>query len=121
MQKIELFFSAVVSPGSDTAVFLREYFYCNMSFCDPQIERIPKSSSSIEFPLCWNSLFSKNTNLKPFFQVSIRNVPPVKEYYFGKSVLLCLGSQSLKSENSEKCHRYLYLVFQIDFSPQLQV
>ena len=44
--------------------------------------------------------------LKPFIQVSIRNVPPVKEYYFQKSVTLCLASQSLKSENSDKGHRF---------------
>ena len=77
-----------------------KYFYWNMSFCDPQIEGIPKCAISIEFPLCSNSLFSKITILKPFIQVSIRNVPPSKEYYFEHLVLLCLASQSLKSENA---------------------
>ena len=81
------------------AMFLRKYFYWNMSFCDPQIEGIPKCSI-IEFPLCCNSIFSKNTILKPFIQVSIRNFAPSKEYYFVKMVLFCLASQSLKCENA---------------------
>ena len=34
-----------------------------MSLCDPQIEGLPKSADSIEFPRCCNSLFSQNTRL----------------------------------------------------------
>ena len=101
-----IFFTTVVSPGSEIAMFLREYFYWKMSSCDSQIEGIPKSSISIELPLYCNSLLSKNTMLKPVIRVSIRNVPPVTDFFFEKSVVLCLASLSLKFENSEKCHRF---------------
>ena len=41
-------------------MLLRKYFHWNISFCDPQIEGLPRSVISIEFPLLCNSLFSKN-------------------------------------------------------------
>ena len=57
-------------------------------------EGIPRSAISIEFPLCCNSLFSENTKLNSFIKATMRIVLPVREPYFGKSVVLCLASQS---------------------------
>ena len=87
-------------------MFHWKYFYWIMSFCDPQIEGIPKSWASFGTPFCCISVFAKNTRLKVLIQVSIRNVTPVKEYYVENSVVLCLSSQSLYSENFKKWYRY---------------
>ena len=64
---------------------VRKNFYWNKSFCDTQIEGIPKSAIIIEFPLCCNSLFSENTRLSHLTWVSITIVPLVEKYSFGKS------------------------------------
>ena len=61
------FFINLVSPGSENAMLLRKYFHWNISFCDPQIEGLPRSVISIEFHLLCNSLFSKNKKLNSVF------------------------------------------------------
>ena len=45
----KLCFTPVVPPGSVIAMFPRKNFHRNMSFCDAQIEGIPKSTSAIEY------------------------------------------------------------------------
>ena len=46
-------------------------------------------------------IFLQEYNAQAFIQVSIGNIPSVKQYCLEKSVVLCLASQSLKSENLE--------------------
>ena len=73
-----------------------------MSFCDPQIEVIPKNSISFEYPLYCKPAFFQNTLLQPFIQVLFRNLPPVKEYYFGEWVVLCFLSESYSPKKLRK-------------------
>ena len=85
-----MFFQYSSFSGVKKAMFLRKCFYWIMSFCGPHIEEIPKSASRIDIPLSCNSLFSKNTRLNSFIQVSIRNVLHVKQYYSKQSVVCVL-------------------------------
>ena len=80
-------------------------FYWNISSCDPQIGGKPKNSINIDFPLCWNSLLSKNIMPKHFIQVSKKD-STCERVLLWKICGLCLASQSLKSGISEKCLRY---------------
>ena len=79
---LPVFFLTLVSPVQESAMLRRKIYSSNMSFCDPQIEGIPRSASIIEFPIRCNSLFAENTRLNSFILASIRNLLIVKEYYF---------------------------------------
>ena len=67
------------SPGSINAMLFRQYFYWNLSFCGPQVEGIPRSAISIDFPLCCNSIFYMIASLNSFTKASIWFIPRVKE------------------------------------------
>ena len=119
---VNFVFTTLVSQGSENEMLLRKYFYWNTSFCDPQIEGIPKRTIFFEFPLSCHSLFSKNTKLNSLISVSIRIVLLVEEGFFEKiggfvsCVTIPLVRKFLKAPSS-----LIYLVIQTDFSQQLHV
>ena len=85
-----IFFITLVSPRSQNAMIRWNDFWWKMLCCDPHIEEIPRSAIFSDFPLSWNSNFSRNTRLKSFIQASIEMAVHLKEHCFQKTVVLCL-------------------------------
>ena len=79
--RVYVFSTTLGSPGSKKAMLLRKNFYWHMSFCDPQMEGIPKSAVKNEFPPCCKSLFSEKTRLNYFIHISNRSFLPLKKYH----------------------------------------
>ena len=66
----------------------------NMSFCDPQIDGVPKSEISIEIFQVENIFFPKNLMFSRFIEVSIRSLVLVQEYLIKISVVFSVVSQA---------------------------
>ena len=93
-----------------------------MSFCDPQIERIPQRAISIQFPPCCNSLLSKNTRRNCFIYVWIKIVLIVHEYFFLEKRWYCVFRHNPRSPKICKMLSILiHIVIQTDFPQQLLI
>ena len=69
LQSFKLIFYVLIvfilfNPQARNASFFRNNVCCIISFCDIDIEMMPKRPISIELPWFWNSLFCKNTSLR---------------------------------------------------------
>ena len=103
-------------------MLLRKYFYWNISFCDLQIEGLPRRVIGIEFPLLCNSLFSKNKKLNSVFKASARIVLHVKKLLLWKIVrFVSCVTISIVRKFWKMPSLSIYLIIQTESSEQLQV
>ena len=104
------FFPAIlVFPRPINKNFLRKFICCSISFCDPQMEVMPKSPFIIHFVWRSNSLFCESTEFNSLTQASIESFVLVASFSFAMlSILFLALFRCLGSGNFNTCSLYWF-------------